>query len=257
MLALYFILLLASIPVWFWLCLRIKKVSPLGAVLSFFLGLPALYWAYKLWDDSDAKIRPPFLSYAALTILITLIGMQLPENWAQNLVQGSAKTNKLKLAAEKKQKDGAMERWCNEKNDAAYDPDLKTCVERGKSEALSKEASVDLYGRLTKHLEHSGIKGEFDHSKTAASVKLTATPEIASVAAYYFWPLSMSQPQVSVFLCVSESACATFVENSKDREILIMLRKGNLLLVIPVEGKDDARIKELETAFSTFKATRS
>ena len=253
MIALYFLLLLLSLPLWFWLCARIWKVSPSGAGFSFFLFFPGLYWAYKLWDDPEAKIRTAAYANIALFVLTVIVRLQLPEDWVQRVIGGTQYAQKVKKA-EKKRVSSDMERWCREQNDATYDPDLKTCVERSKKEALAQGIDKQIFSRLTTHLEKSGIKGEFDHSQSGTGIKLATTTEIAEVASYYFLPFSMSQPRISVLLCVSASACATFIENIKDRSIINTIRNENLILTIPWDSMEDPKIKELTAAFLDFKA---
>ncbi|MGZ3237438.1 MAG: hypothetical protein ACXWIN_03945 [Burkholderiaceae bacterium] len=253
MITLYFLLLLLSLPLWFWLCVRIWKVSPVGAGLSFFLFFPGLYWSYKLWDDQEAKIRTAAYANIALFLLTMLVRLQLPDDWMQRAIGGTQYAQKVKKA-EKKRISSDMERWCREQNDATYDPDLKTCVERSKKEALAQGIDKQIFNRLNAHLERSGIKGEFDHSKSGTGIKLASTSEIAEVTSYYFLPFSMSQPRISVLLCVSASACATYIENIKDRSIINTIRNENLILTIPWDSMEDPKIKELTAVFLDFKA---
>ncbi|MGZ5819319.1 MAG: hypothetical protein ACXWJD_11285 [Burkholderiaceae bacterium] len=254
MTTLYLLLMLLSFPAWGWLCVRIWKSSPLGAILGFFFLLPALYWTYKLWDDPDAKIHTPALANLALVLLTTLVYMQLPSDWRERLAGGDNYAQKVRKA-EKKRASADMERWCQEHNDATYDPDLKTCVERGKKEALAQGIDKQIFSRLTTHLEKNGIKGEFDHSKSATGIKLATTNEIADVASYYFLPFSMSQPRISVLLCVSASACATYIENIKDRSIVNTIRNENLILLVPWDSMENPQIRELTAVFLEFKTS--
>lgn len=253
MIGLYFLLLLLSLPMWFWLCARIWKVSPSGAKLSFFLFFPGLYWAYKLWDDPEAQVRPAAFANIALFLLTLVVHLQLPDDWMQRVIGGTQYAQKVKKA-EKKRVSSDMERWCNQQNDATYDADLKTCVERSKKEALAQGIDKQIFSRLTTHLEKNGIKGEFDLSKSGAAIKLASTEQIAEVASYYFLPFSMSQPRISVLLCVSSSACASYIENIKDRSIINTIRNENLILTIPWEVMEDPKIKELTAVFLDFKA---
>jgi hypothetical protein len=253
MIGLYFLLILLSLPMWYWLCARIWKVSPSGAKYSFFLFFPGLYWAYKLWDDPEAKIRPAAIGNIALLLLIIIVRMQMPADWVQQVIGGTQYAKKVKKI-EKKRATSDMERWCNENNDATYDPDLKTCVERNKKETLAQGIDKQVFSRLSKHLEHSGIKGEFDQSTSGMAIKLATTPQIAHVASYYFLPFSMSQPRISVLLCVSASACASYIENIKDRSIINTIRNENLILAVPWDSIEDPKIKEFVAAFLDFKA---
>jgi hypothetical protein len=253
MIALYFLLLLLSLPMWLWLCTRIWKVSPSGAKYSFFLFFPGLYWAYKLWDDPEAKVRTAAIANIGLFLLTAVVHLQLPDDWVQRMIGGTKYEQQVKKA-EKKRVSSDMERWCNEQNDGTYDPDLKTCVERSKKETLAQGIDKRVFARLATHLEKNGIKGEFDHSKSGAAIKLASTEQIAEVASYYFLPFSMSQPRISVLLCVSSSACVSYIENIKDRSITNTIRNENLILTIPWDAMEDPKIKELTAVFLDFKA---
>jgi hypothetical protein len=250
---LYLLLMLISIPAWGWLCSRIWKTSPLGAILGFFFLIPALYWTFKLWDDPEAKIHPAAYANLALFFLTLLVNMSLPSDWKEQLAGGDRYAKRVKLA-EKKRASADMERWCREQNDATYDADLKTCVERGKQEALAQGIDKQVFSRLAAHLEKRGIKGEFDRSKSGTSIKLASTEQIADVASYDFLPFSMSQPRISVLLCVSASACASYIENIKERSVINTIRNENLILTIPWDSMEDPKIKELTGAFLEFKA---
>jgi hypothetical protein len=250
---LYLLLMLISFPVWIWLCSRIWKTSPLGAILGFFFLIPGLYWTYKLWDDPEAKIRPAAFANLGLFLLTLVVNMSLPSDWKEKLAGGDRYAQKMKMA-EKKRASADMERWCREHNDATYDSDLKTCVERGKQEALAQGIDKQIFSRLAAHLEKRGIKGEFDRSKSGVSIKLASSEQIADVASYYFLPFSMSQPRISVLLCVSSSACASYIENIKERSVINLIRNENLILTIPWDSMEDPKIKELTAEFLEFKA---
>lgn len=252
MIALYSLLLLTSLPMWFWLCSRIWKSSPVGAGLSFFLFFPGLFYAYKLWDDPDAKIRTAAYANIALFFLTVIVRLQLPEDWIQQAIGGTQYAKKVKKA-EKKRATSDMERWCREQNDATYDPDLKTCVERNKQETLAQGIDKQTFSRLTAYLDRSGIKGELDHSQSGTAIQLASTTQIADVASYYFLPFSMSQPRISLLLCVSTSACASYIENIKDRSVIKTIQNENLILTVPWDSVEDPKIKELIMVFLDFK----
>lgn len=254
MIGLYLLLLLLSLPMWFWLCVRIWKISPSGAKWSFFLFFPGLYWTYKLWDDPEANVKPAAFANIALVLLTIVVRLQLPDDWIMRTVGGEEYAQKLQKV-EKKRVSSDMERWCREQNDATYDADLQTCVERNKKEALAQGADKQIFRRLTAHLEKAGIKGEFDRSKSATAIQLATTQQIAEVASYYFYPFSMSQPRISVLLCVSSSACASYIENIKDRSIVKTIQNENLILTVPWESVEDPKIKELTAAFLDFKSS--
>jgi hypothetical protein len=253
MIALYSVLLLLSLPMWIWLCVRIWKTSPVGAILSFLFFFPGLYWAAKLWNDPEANTRTAAYANIALFLLTILVRVQLPDDWMQRATGGDEYAQKMKRA-EKKRATSDMERWCNDHNDATYDPELQTCVERSKQQALAQGTDKQIFSRLTAHLDKSGVKGEFDHSKSGTAIKLESTSQIAEVASYYFYPFSMSQPRISVLLCVSASACASYIENIKDHSIINTIQNENLILMLPWDSMDNPKIKELTAAFLNFKS---
>lgn len=254
MIVLYLLLLLVSLPLWGWLCYRIWKVNPLGGILSFFFGIPVFYFVPKLWETPEARVRVAVFANIGILTLLVLVKLQLPDDWTQTLVKGSEYTKKARHQAERNRKNADMERWCQEKNDASYDPDLDTCVERDKQATLALGIDTAIFNHLAKHLAKSDVKGEIDHSKSVASIKLAKSSQIADVASYYFLPFSMSQPQISFYLCVSASACTSFIENVKDRSIINMIPNNSLLLVVPWDSMEEPRIKELTAAFLNFKA---
>jgi hypothetical protein len=242
-------------PLWLWLCSRIWKSNKTGAILSLLFTLPAFYFAAKVWDEPDAKIKLPAYANIAIFALLTIVWIQLPSDWMQQFAGGTEYAKRVKKA-EKKRASSEMERWCQEKNDASYDPDLKTCVERKKTDIMAQGLDKATFSRLNSYLERNGIKGEIDHSQSSESIKLTKSTEIADVAAYYFLPFSMSQPRISFYLCVSANACANYVENIKDRSVVNLIRNNNLLLSVPWESLEEPKTKELINVFLDFKAAQ-
>jgi hypothetical protein len=125
----YLLMGLAAILVffaaWVWLTVSVWKINPLGAVLSFFLGIPALYYLIKYWHDDKLNIRAPFFTNLALNmgafILVICVAM----------LQSHSRTKKLERKKENALtgSDLILERWCREKNDAVYSPGLGTCIE--------------------------------------------------------------------------------------------------------------------------------
>lgn len=253
MLLAYLVLTLLGLPFWIWLLVRIWCVSKLGAVLTFFFVVPAFYWGYRLWNDTEANIRVPLIVSMTLNLIALPLAISLNSIGIEAAMYGSAHMKQKAQAAEQaKLNNPEMERWCHEQNDASFDPILGTCVEPEKSAVQARSARDNVFERLGKHLSQSGVKGEFDSSTTATIEKLKAIPEIADVTSYHFLPLSMAQQPVLVLLCVSETACNRAENQAKGRGTNVTIRNRNLLLFVQPQALDDARVKALRKAFSGF-----
>lgn len=250
----FLLLFLIVVPLSLWLVASIWKTSSPGARASFLLLVPIYYWAWQERDNREIGLRPALIINLCAFVISLMVGYKAFEfeilsvfggqEYAQEKVRG--KTS-VRVSSEDA-------RWCKEQNDATYDPALKTCVENSKEEALARSQRSDLFGRLGRHLEKRGIKGELDTSRSANAMQpQLVTPEIARVTAYYFLPLSMSQPPVSVLLCISEAACMTYEEKAKERGAANLVRNTNLLLVLPPENAEDVRFPALKEAFLKFK----
>jgi hypothetical protein len=252
MLILYIVLTLIGLSLWLWLVISIWRISKLGAMLTLLFVFPALYWAYRLWDDQEANIRTPFI----INLVINLIALPVAIGTDNdNALYGAENMQKKGRAAELARRNNSeMVRWCKEKNDAIYDPVIGTCVEPDKAEVLAQSVQENVFGQLEKHLVQSGLNGELDASTTAELAKLKAAPEIADATNYHFLPLSMAQAPITVLLCVSESACAKTERQARESGTDLAIRNRNLMLLVQPQALDDARLKILKKAFSTFRA---
>jgi len=253
MLITYLVLTLLGLPFWIWLLACIWRVSKPGAVLTFFFVLPGFYWAYRLWDGTQENVRIPFIGSMVFNLIALPLGISLNSRDIESAMYGSEHMKQKAQAAEQAQLNNPeMERWCREKNDASFDPVLGMCVEPEKSAVQARSKTDNVFGRLEQHLIQSGVKGEFDHTKTAGTDKLKAIAEIADVTSYHFLPLSMSQLPVLVLQCVSESACNLAENQAKARGTNVTIRNRNLLLFVQPQAMDDVRVKALRKAFSGF-----
>jgi hypothetical protein len=253
MLVTYLVLTLLGLPFWIWLLVRIWRVSKPGAALTFFLIVPAFYWGYRLWHDTEANIRVPLIVSMTLNLLALPFAIALNSDGIEALTYGSAHMKQKAQAAEHARLNNPeMERWCREQNDASFDPAMGMCVEPEKSAVQARSKRDNVFDRLGKHLSQSGVRGEFDSSTTATIEKLKAIPEIADVTSYHFLPLSMSQQPVLVLLCVSETACDRAENQAKGRGTNITIRNRNLLMFVQPQALDDVRVKALRKAFSGF-----
>jgi hypothetical protein len=250
----FLLLILLVLPLWSWMVVRIWKPSPVMARVSFILFVPAYFWGYHLWQRKESALRLIVLANLAAFIFLLLVGYKAFESEVVTVFFGREYAQE-KFGNKSQGKTVAeWARWCKENNDATYDPVLGTCVENNKEEALARSESNDIFGRLTGFLSKNGIKSEIDQSVSVAVLQpKIVTAEIAQVTAFYFLPLSMSQPIVSVLLCVSEAACEKYEEDAKEGGALHFVRNANLLLILPPGPIEDARIETLKDAFAKFK----
>ncbi|MFC3109701.1 hypothetical protein ACFQAT_18215 [Undibacterium arcticum] len=252
--AIFILLSLLGIPFWAWLVLRIRRVSNLGAILPFIFAVPALYWAWRLWDDDEAKIRAPFIAVVVLNIVLAGVGMKITQAQIETLLFGQEAVQ-AQVATQSDGRHADMKRWCREQHDADYDVDLATCVEATTDDAQARIDDHQVFGQLAKYLDQSGIKGEFDETRTTGTEQLLAKPGVTGVSAYDFLPLSMSQAPMSILQCVSEIACLQLEADTGLLGSHAMLRNRNLLLLFGPDAADDARINQLKAAFSSFRPT--
>lgn len=252
--ALFILLSLLGLPLWVWLVLRIRRVSTVGAILTFIFAVPALYWAWRLWDDDEANIRAPFIAVLVLNIALAAVGMKITQAQVETLLFGEQDAQE-QVAAKSDGRHAEMERWCREQHDADYDPDLATCVEATTDDAQARIADQQVLGQLAKYLDQSGVKGEFEETRTTSTEQLLAKPGVTGVSAYDFLPLSMSQAPISVLQCVSETACLQLEADAGLLGSHALLRNRNLLLLFGPDSADDARINQLKAAFSSFRPT--
>lgn len=240
---LYLILVIVGLPLWLWLASRISQVSNIGALLSLFLGLPAIYWTVRLWNDHRADLRVP----AIANLLVNLIALPLLLFYSAHYATSQAS------AAAVPKGNPQMARWCKEQNDAIYDPVLEVCVEPGKADALTQEQREHVMEQLEQHLNQHGFAGELDRRTAPEIVELKNMPEIADAASYDFSLLTMSQRPARILLCLSASACEQVAAKAKKDGVNIAIAKGRLLLLITPDSIDGARLKKLKAAMSSFR----
>ena len=252
--ALFFLLSLLGLPLWAWLVLRIRRASTLGAILTFIFAVPALYWAWRLWDDDEANIRVPFIAVVVLNLALAAVGMKVTQSQVDSLLYGEEDAEE-QVAVKSDARHADMQRWCREQHDADYDPKLATCVEATKNEAQASIADRQVLGQLAQYLNQNGVKGEFDATHTTTTEQLLAKPGVTGVSGYDFLPLSMSQAPISILQCVSELACLQLETDAGLLGSHAMLRNRNLLLLFAPDTADDDRVNQLKAAFSSFRPT--
>jgi hypothetical protein len=238
----FLLLILLVLPLWAWLVSRIWTGSPSGVRASFFLIVPTYLWGLHYWRRERSGLGGLLVANTAALLILSAVGFKAA-NADSKSADRHAKTSPN------------MEAWCKKQNDATYDPVLQTCVENSKDEARARNQQEDVFGQLSRHLEKKGLKSEIDQSAAAsASQPKLVTAEVAQITAFYFLPLSMSQPELSILLCVSEAACKKYAEDAPERGITQFVRNENLLLVLPQEPSTDERIEKLKDAFKAFKS---
>lgn len=72
------LLMFATTITFVWMCFDIGRRSVAGAVLTFVLVLPALYFVYRGWRARRYDIRAPFFASLAGVALITCLAAVAP-----------------------------------------------------------------------------------------------------------------------------------------------------------------------------------
>jgi hypothetical protein len=238
-------LAIIGLPLWLWLASRISQVSNTGALLSLFLVLPAFYWSIKLWHNRRADLRVP----AIANLLLNLIALP-----ALLLYSTHYATSQARAAAVPKE-NPQMVRWCQEQNDAAYDPILEMCVEPNKADVLAQEKRDNVMGQLEQYFNQHGVIGTLERSITPEITALKTMPEIADAASYHFLSPAMTRHPAFMLLCISASACAQVASKENKDGAYIGLAQGTLLLLIAPDSIDNVDLKKLKAVTSHFKPT--
>lgn len=149
----YIVLPIVVLGLWLWLIARIGKGSIIGAILTFFLGLPALYFLFKHWGDEELDIRVPFFVNLIPLALAIVAAVALPSYQDYVIASRGAKQQ----AAANVRSDPELERWCRQRNDAVYSPTHGTCVEGDLGQQQGETvASADVFDLLQTTLPPAG-----------------------------------------------------------------------------------------------------
>jgi hypothetical protein len=238
---LFMILVIIGLPLWLWLASRISQVSNTGALLSLILVIPAFYWVYKLWKNPRANLHNA--AYANLAVNFILIP-------ALVMYSTHYATSQVREAAVAKD-NPHMTSWCQEKNDAVYDPVLQTCVEPTKDVVLAQEKRDNVIGQLENQFNQRGVAGSLDRTVTPEITEMKKQADIADVAAYQFSPPA-AHP-IYILLCLSNSACSHQINKlSKEGSPNIAMSKGKLLLLIAPDAVNDAQLKKIKGSLASF-----
>lgn len=241
---LFIVLITVGLSLWFWLASRISQVSNTGALLGMFLIVPAFYWTYKLWRNRRANLRVP----AIANLIVNVIG--LPCLFLYSTHYATSQIREASMPKENPQ----MTHWCQEQNDAVYDPVMKVCVEPSKADVLAMEQRDNLMGQLEHTLNQHGLAGGLDRSITPEITALKNLPDVVDAATYQFAQPRTSQHSPLMVLCLSEAAC-THMANKQKKEgsTNISVGKGKLMLLIAPDAVDDAHLRKIKTSVANFK----
>ncbi|HXA46247.1 MAG TPA: hypothetical protein VNW52_01355 [Burkholderiaceae bacterium] len=237
----FMILVIIGLPLWLWLASRISQVNNTGALLSLILVIPAFYWVYKLWNNRRADLRIPAIANLVVNFIAMPALVVYSTHYATNQIREES------VAKDNPQ----MNRWCQEQNDAIYDPVLKVCVEPTKADILTMEKRDNLMGQLEQTLNQRGLAGELDRSATPEIDELKKSPDVADAANFKLSPATSAPLQM--LLCLSESACTHLVKKQKrDGSTALAIGKGKLMLLIAPDSVTDGQIKKIKTAVANF-----
>lgn len=238
---LFMILVIIGLPLWLWLASRISQVNNTGALLSLLLVIPAFYWVYKLWDDKRANLRHAAYANLAVNFILMPALVMYSTHYATSQVSEAA------IAKD----DPRMMQWCQEKNDAVYDPVLQMCVEPTKDVVLTLEKRDNLMGQLENHLNQHGVAGKLDRTTTPETEALKKQADVADAAVYQLTPAA-AHP-LYMLLCLSKSACKhQMSKQKKDENPNIAMSKGKLLLLMAPDAVDETQLKQIETSMASF-----
>lgn len=235
-----------------WLLIRIGKTTPLGAVLTFFLGIPALYYLFKFWGDEDSDIRVPFFVNTGVSILAILVVLNISESEVLKQEREAALSE-----VRKAQSNPEMERWCREKHDAIYDQVLGTCVE-GEPEQKTAQASqaADVMAQLNAHFAQNGLAARFSevNESTPGGKNIAKLQELSRVMQFEFKSSTVLPTVVMVGECISAEECVRIESrlNTPDAPFTVA-RNGNLLFLGMHMMGDTAKMVQAKGVFQGFK----
>lgn len=246
------ILSIAASGTGLWLVVRIWKISALGAILTFFTGLPAFYFLLKYWDDDEYNIRAPFfISLAASILALLFVVTTMPAAFARIEQEAAAK--------ERAQSAGnpVMDQWCSDAG-YTYDADLGTCVDDETPQVASKGApGPDVMNRLESHFADNGMEtrvSELDESSPGAK-NFSKMPEMQRVMQFEFKSNSVMPTLAMIAECASPEDCGRIAGRlDQPNSPFSVARNGKLLFMgFRMLGEDPA-IEEAKELFKSFQA---
>lgn len=237
---------------WVWLTYRIWKTSPVGAVLTFFLGLPALYYLFKFWGDEESDIRTPFFVNMGISVIYIMV---LLNAFSSQMIKDEQEValNEVKQA----QSNPEMERWCREKHEAVYAHVLGTCVEGDPAQqAVAASQTSDVMDLLNAHFAQNGLEARFSEvdESTPGGKNIAKMQEMSRVMQFEFKSKTVLPTMVMVAECISLEDC-TRIESrlSAPDAPFTVARNGNLLFFGMHMMGDTAKMVQAKGVFQNFK----
>lgn len=235
-----------------WLLLRIGKTTPLGAVLTFFLGIPALYYLFKFWGDEDSDIRVPFFVNTGISILTILVVLNISESELLKQEREAA-LSEVRQA----QSNPEMERWCREKHDAIYDQVLGTCVEGDPSQKSAQASqAADVMAQLNGHFAQNGLEARYSqvNESTPGGKNIAKLREMRQVMQFEFKSSTVLPTVVMVGECISADECVSLESRLDTPDApFTVARNGNLLFLGMHMMGDTAKMVQAKGVFLGFK----
>ncbi|OGB25680.1 MAG: hypothetical protein A3I66_11830 [Burkholderiales bacterium RIFCSPLOWO2_02_FULL_57_36] len=245
---------IVSLIAWLGLTVRIWKTSPAGAVFSFFLGLPSLYFLFKYWGDEERDIRAPFFTNLGLSVLYLLFVFTVP-TYKEGYSSDDERAQKLAVAVKSNPE---MERWCREKHEAVYSPALGTCVEPDEDqEQENVDDDTDVIAQLENHFLRNGLEVqvlEVDES-TPGGQRMANSPELKRMMQFEIKSKTLLPTLVMVGECISPDACSRLAshKNSSDGPFSVASNGSLMFFSFHIIG-DEEKIKQAKQLFKSFKA---
>ena len=248
------IFLIVSIAAWLWLTFRIWKTSAAGAVVTFLLGLPALYFLLKYWDDEERGIRAPFFTNFGISLAFILFAVTNPSY----KIDASTDEDRAQRVAAAVKSNPEMEAWCRDKNDAVYHHVLGTCVEKDPDqEAASVDETDDVMVQLEYHFLRNGVEVrplEIDESMQG-NRRLANQPDMKRMMQFEIRSKTIMPTLVMIGECASTDACTRIAKyQAHPNAPVSVASNGNLMFFAVHLGGDRAKIELAKEVFQRFRA---
>jgi hypothetical protein len=249
----YIVLPIVVLGLWFWLVARIGKSSIIGAILTFFLGLPALYFLFKHWGDEELDIRVPFFVSLIPLALAIVAAVALPSYQDYVIASRGAKQQ----TAANVKSDPELERWCRQQNNAVYSPDHGTCVDGDLSQQQDETvASANVFDLLQDHFAAGGIMAEVIDvdENTPGAARLRQLPQMKSVTQFIFEGSGMMPTMALIGECHAADDCRTLAQRMDRPDApFAVASNGNLIFMGMLAMGDAAKVTQAKRAFIGFK----
>jgi len=241
--------MIVSIVLWLWLTMRIWKSSTVGAVFTFFLGLPAIYFLLKYWDDEEGDIRVPFFVNLITTIVYLFMLLNAP---TYKPVDREKEAGKPEIAANPE-----MARWCRDKFGAVYDELLGTCIEHDpNSDTAGAGAASDVMEQLSRHFAKNGVETHFEELEELPPIGAQAAmPRMTRMVQFEIETDSIFPTALLIGECASRAVCEDAERIFGRRNSpLVFARNENLLFLAKPDSSDARQIGRAREIFRGFVA---